>query len=275
MIQFDRPPVDGGFDARVTAHRDAAGTAVKSKQKPEFPEVWKDFKAEFSLAQHLKCGYCEMFTAQGQPGDVEHVAPKSELRILSVDPAEWGIEVDEGVSNIGNTRKGAKLSDRGYWWLAYDWRNYLFACTVCNSRYKGNYFPLDPAPKKGWAPSARSKKHQPLLLGCFDDPAPWRHFELTRNTGAISGKTPRGVATVATCGLFRETLRRARYTVVRLAYGFIQEIVRAPGDPRAWRWLHELGGAEQMCAGAVRAIAEKELAQPWEQIEAFVAQLPP
>ncbi len=276
MIQFARPPEDAAFAAKVKPHRDAAAAAVKAKQKPAFPEIWKDFKAGFSAAQHLKCGYCETFTAANQAGDVEHVAPKGELRILSVDPAEWGVEVDEALSNLkSGSRKGVDLSDRGYWWLAYDWKNYLFACTVCNSKYKGNYFPLEPTPKPGWVPTAKSKKHAPLLLGCFDDPSPWRHFEVVRTTGALAGKTPRGIATVATCGLFRETLRKARFSIARLAYGFIEEIVKDPADPRAWRWLHQLGSIEQMFAGAVRAIAEKELAQPWDQIEAYVAQLPP
>lgn len=276
MIQYQRPAVPVGFEAKVGPARKAVAAAIRARKRPDFPELWADYKAAFADAQQLKCAYCELFVTAGHPGAVEHVAPKGAVRVLSTKPEEWGAEVSVGTASlVRGSRKGRDLSDRGYWWLAYDWRNYVLSCTVCNSTYKGSYYPLHPVPKKGWRPSQRSKKHAPLLLGCFDDPAPWRHFEIARATGAISGTTPRGVATVATCGLFRESLRQARHTITQQAYGCLQFIARDPTHPFPWRSLVELGGADRLFAGAVRTIAEKELAQTWEQITAFAATLPP
>ena len=73
----------------------------------EFSEAyWKDAKAQLKQESHDKCAYCEANTAVVAHGDVEHYRPKSE-----------------------------------YWWLAYTYDNYLYACQVCNQTYKSNNFP--------------------------------------------------------------------------------------------------------------------------------------
>ena len=68
-------------------------------------------------AQGRKCAYCER--QQGLEGQaVEHFRPKG--------------GVDGG-------------DPRRYFWLAWTWKNLLFACTTCNCKpLKGNKFPLEP-----------------------------------------------------------------------------------------------------------------------------------
>lgn len=69
---------------------------------------------------HGKCAFCEMpLRKQGNP--VEHFRPKQSVKRAS----------------------DCKPED-GYWWLAWTWENLLFACTRCNTHYKGTLFPLVP-----------------------------------------------------------------------------------------------------------------------------------
>ncbi|RYU92703.1 HNH endonuclease [Emticicia agri] len=68
---------------------------------------WKGAKERLFMESNNKCAYCEASTKIVSPGDVEHFRPKSK-----------------------------------YWWLAYCYDNYLVSCSVCNSVFKGNKFPL-------------------------------------------------------------------------------------------------------------------------------------
>lgn len=68
-------------------------------------------------AQHNKCCYCEKSIKDDIT--VEHFRPKKGYRQNS----------------------GTSLMTPGYYWLAYDWDNLLYACNHCN-RFKENQFPL-------------------------------------------------------------------------------------------------------------------------------------
>lgn len=79
---------------------------------------WKVAKEQLYTESNGKCAYCEADTKVVSHGDVEHFRPKSK-----------------------------------YWWLAYCYDNYLVACQVCNSVYKGNEFPLSDELKALQPPS--------------------------------------------------------------------------------------------------------------------------
>ena len=70
-------------------------------------DVWKVAKPQLKLESGGKCAYCESPTDSVAHGDVEHYRPKSK-----------------------------------YWWLAYCYENYLYACQICNQVYKGDEFPV-------------------------------------------------------------------------------------------------------------------------------------
>lgn len=76
---------------------------------------WKKAKAQLKKESNGKCAYCEANAQVVAHGDVEHYRPKSI-----------------------------------YWWLAYTYDNYLYACQICNQVYKKNNFPFTgtqfPAP---------------------------------------------------------------------------------------------------------------------------------
>jgi uncharacterized protein (TIGR02646 family) len=75
----------------------------------DFSTYWGNADVRGALwAMHGRsCAYCDRELPGNDRGDVEHFRPKSI-----------------------------------YWWLAYRFDNYLLACSVCNSAYKGEKFPL-------------------------------------------------------------------------------------------------------------------------------------
>ena len=69
--------------------------------------VWKAAKPQLKIETGGKCAYCESPTDTVAHGDVEHFRPKSR-----------------------------------YWWLAYCYDNYVYACQICNQVHKGDEFPI-------------------------------------------------------------------------------------------------------------------------------------
>jgi hypothetical protein len=82
---------------------------LNDKSKPvEFNSAfWKTAKTQLKKESNGKCVYCEANAMVVAHGDVEHFRPKSI-----------------------------------YWWMAYTYDNYLYACQICNQTYKGNKFPI-------------------------------------------------------------------------------------------------------------------------------------
>jgi uncharacterized protein (TIGR02646 family) len=105
-------------------------------------------RAQLLQDQHYTCAYCECPT-EGPYGDVEHFRPKASYR-----------------QSLGD-----KHYTPGYYWLAYDWQNLLFACPICNRSFKNDLFPLIDPSQRNIAGRDISQE-QPLLLNpAVDDPA--------------------------------------------------------------------------------------------------------
>ena len=114
-----------------------------------------DVKKRLIADQHRKCAYCETLFLHSSPGDVEHYRPKAGYRQATTSPVEGP----------------------GYYWLAYEWSNLLFACEDCNRIRKRQLFPLRNEP----AGRARNHHHDlmqevPLLLNPTTDPDPETHL---------------------------------------------------------------------------------------------------
>lgn len=269
MMHYARPPRPPRFAASIAAARQRVAADRRARRSPTFRPSWRAHKSAFAIAQHGKCGYCEARIAAGQAGDVEHFAPKAAVAVLSDDPAHWGVE-EPGLSRlVRRSRRTRRISSTGYWWLAYDWHNFVFACAVCNQTYKGDCFPIHPTPRRGWRPSPRGRPWSSLLLGCFDDRAPWRHFRFDR-TGAVSATSARGAQTLRVCGLFRSTLARDRRLRLELAHALCERIVADPAALHAWLDLRRIGRPEQAFAGAVRSLTEDVLGVRWDDLDAYV-----
>jgi uncharacterized protein (TIGR02646 family) len=142
------------------------------------PRLYSHSKEFFREAFHGKCAYCESSVSVNQPGDIEHFRPKAEVTDLENCP----------------------VSHPGYYWLAYDWRNLLLSCALCNrvSIYKkenigkGTRFPVVGIHAQ--TPDA-IESEQPLLINPAsdrpeDDPA--QHLGIDLATGLLIPKSARG-----------------------------------------------------------------------------------
>ena len=146
-----------------------------------------DVKKHLIADQHGKCAYCETLFLHSSPGDVEHYRPKAGYRQAATSPVEGP----------------------GYYWLAYEWSNLLFACEDCNRIRKHQLFPLRNDPNG----RARNHHHNearelPLLLNPATGSDPETH--ITFIDEAAKGLTMEGIASVAAYGLNRPELLEDR-----------------------------------------------------------------
>src|SRR5215472_15041330 len=72
-------------------------------------DVWSNLKQPLQELSFNKCWYCESIEIRSDNA-VDHYRPKS--------------------------RVNGEPQHHGYWWLAFDWKNYRFSCTFCNSLRK-------------------------------------------------------------------------------------------------------------------------------------------
>jgi len=144
-------------------------------------------------AQFDKCCFCERRT---ETGDVEHFRGKGGYQ----------------------QKEGDKIGKPGYYWLAYDWENLLFACEKCNRSFKRSYFPLAN-------PKQRAKSHhdnlnleKPLFIHPVnEDPEKFIEF-----IGSIPrAKNEKGKVTIERIGLKRPFLNEERfeyYQILKLIF---------------------------------------------------------
>ena len=152
-----------------------------------------DVRLALRTDQADKCAFCEAKIMHVTSGDVEHFRPKSAFRQVRHDP----------------------LTYPGYYWLAYEWNNLLLACSNCNSRYKGNLFPLVDPKKRCRPHRGKLCDELPLFVHPAEtDPAP--HIEFVGETvhpraGSLHGRT-----TIDELSLNRTELVEHRLTLLRI-----------------------------------------------------------
>lgn len=154
-IDQDELALPEGWLAKATK----ASAAVVAGAKPDEDEsVWKELKdALAALFPEKKCWYCESPVDRADNA-VDHFRPKGR------------------VADAANPHAG-------YRWLAFDHRNYRYACTFCNSRRKGiendtvggkaDRFPLLDEATRLYTPGPLGQE-KPILL----DPCELNDWEL-------------------------------------------------------------------------------------------------
>ena len=108
MIRLERTRTKTAIAAKYRGPKrvEAEQKLIDAAHKPD-TGFWTTAKKQLKREAAGKCGYCEASTAVVAHGDVEHFRPKSV-----------------------------------YWWLAYCYDNYVYACQICNQTYKGDKFPV-------------------------------------------------------------------------------------------------------------------------------------
>lgn len=269
MERYKRPKIPTNFSTHIQAAKAAVQRAIDNTEEPIFDNKWGDFKHFFAKAQNHKCGYCEMRVTGVDYGDVEHYFPKGEIWALKDDENTWGIESEDAC--IVSNREKIVISQSGYWWKAYEWNNYLFACKICNQRWKLCYFPVKK--KKRNAPPLKDINEAPLLLNPFQGPNPTAHLSFSLN-GSITPYegSEYGFETIRTCGLDRESVRYSRESIARRAHRLIREILHSNDETEIERalWnIFELGDDQEPHSGMVKCIYEQSIDEKWKDLEKF------
>ena len=247
----------------VAAKKGRKNPTKTGKKKEVFPGIWKEFKAYFSYAQFGKCGFCESFILDAYPGDVEHYRPKSAVSALRDDVDSLG-QQREGLGGVTD-RLTKSVSSTGYYWLAYEWSNYLLACSICNG-LKGTIFPVKNKPRDV-PPLKENSPEDALLLNPFEKKLPVSHLKFQSN-GFVQPKTLYGRATIETCGLYREELRRVRLEIA-LRVDALGRNLRLPANkrsPELLRDCYDLGADDARHCGMVRSILEDVSKISWKKL---------
>jgi uncharacterized protein (TIGR02646 family) len=119
----------------------------------EKSDIWRYFAGKVEGLSYQKCWYCESIEDRSHM-PIDHFRPKGAV-----------IECED---------------HDGYWWLAFDWRNYRYCCTFCNSHTssedsiggKQNHFPLLNPPNWIRDQTGDLSSEQPLLLDPCDPDDP-------------------------------------------------------------------------------------------------------
>lgn len=259
----------------VARHKTAAANyySARSPWSPE--DVSYDFKGydaddvknALRILSHAKCAYCESrFLAVGAR-EVEHYRPKGGVK----EEAGWP----------------------GYWWLAYDWDNFLPTCRDCNKSLrqhivtsemtesevlflfakkssvahgKGNQFRLRGV--RAITENCDSNLEDPLLIDpCKKDPADHLIWDFANELALLQPKVSLGVEseygayTIATCALNRAPLVIDRLSVLRplkvQRTKILEELEAGAGKP-------ELIAAAVRRAHDLKSFSEKD--QPYSQM---------
>lgn len=286
-LRGQRPPKPETWDKDVATAKESAEQWAKGKQtKPcEFEDLWSKHKASFSKLTRSKCAYCELpIAADDKGGDLDHYRPKGAITKLSDDPATWGREID------GHNRRDRRFTRtitnvaRGYYWLAYDWNNYVFSCGTCNSKWKGNLFPIQGGHQGNPTP-ATTAKEIPLLLNPYGKIDPAEHLEFEKS-GLVTERNGSdiGFETIRVCGLGRDSLLGSRRYVAQLAWGRLnrlklelrQEPINKPRLRRAIGDVLRMGNPDAPHAGMVRILWQQmdPFGIPWDILRKLRAALP-
>ncbi len=86
----------------------------RSKYIEDHNYIWREIKSELEKLSDNKCWYCD-FNYVRSDFDVDHFRPKNKLKDFD-DPEQ---------------------ESEGYWWLAFDHKNFRLSCNYCNRPHKG------------------------------------------------------------------------------------------------------------------------------------------
>lgn len=172
-------------------------TKGEKLKKEDFKSVWSDpeLKDRIWEMHRRKCCYCERQRDKTREPDVEHFRPKAGITGEKDHP--------------------------GYWWLAYEWSNYLFSCKHCNQEHKRNHFPLRPGGRRARNEGDDPGAEKPYLINpAEEDPEACICYEWSQYFGRLVkpigvDSEGRGHRTIKLLGLDRLRLNELRAGIVR------------------------------------------------------------
>jgi hypothetical protein len=112
---------------------------IAAGQYQEAASIWSEVKPVYMQIQFDKCIYCERQLASPELGgtiehDVEHFRPKNGVEV-------WPTAAMQESRGSAFDMPLGHAYPSGYYWLAYEIRNYAAACKKCNTPLKLNFSP--------------------------------------------------------------------------------------------------------------------------------------
>jgi hypothetical protein len=173
-----------------------------------------------------RCAYCESPIVDTQYPQVEHFRPKAGIKDENGKVINFK---DENGIDTGNPHLG-------YYWLAYDWRNLLPSCAICNQP-KSTLFPV--VGQHAQVPNEEANE-KPLLINPIselEEDNPEHHLSVDAETGIMYAvdRSPRGAMCIKLFRLNerdqlvdeRKKIRRITNTMFTELY----EAIKKTGDP--------------------------------------------
>lgn len=211
MIRLARPALPGPATDRLTVLTGQIAALGEQRRTAQARRMWSsDRTVRPTIRRTLgemapgreRCMYC----GDNQGSDVDHFEP------LSRNPMR-----------------------------TFDWLNHLLACSICNSHFKRDRYPV-------------AADGSALLIDpTVDDPLD--HLRLSLTAGAYHPMSDRGAATIEVCGLNRPVLTRGRLA----ARSTVERCVRM------WDRARALGDAE-LAAEVVAAVHEQPFADVCQEM---------
>lgn len=145
-IDLSKLTFPDGWKDRAKKAKEAVGDDIKKINSRSY--IWSELKEYLEKLSFEKCWYCECRQIRSD-NNVDHFRPKG--RVSNTEPKHTG-----------------------YTWLAFDYKNYRYACTFCNSKRKnldtdetegkGDDFPLVDEKKRAYSKSDKIGLEEPILL---------------------------------------------------------------------------------------------------------------
>jgi hypothetical protein len=254
----------GEIAAKELLRKFKAGEEIKISEV-----LYKETRLLIFEGFHGKCAYCEAQFVLDQRGDVDHFRPKGRI----TDDTNKPLRVRDSA--------GVERNHPGYFWLAYDWRNLLPACSRCNrpGKYDDEEGTLRQVGKWDRFPVRNNDyaltpeevaREQPMLLNPLLN-NPDEHFEFDPATGRLVLKTPEARECDRILDLNREGLpekRREVYLSVLAQIGAAKKAADElkPADLNTYLGLvlkHKQGKAEYSIAGRCALEEHEPALQGW------------
>jgi len=174
VLRAEREATAAGGDVKaVAAARKAVITEELRKQVRQ--DIWRALASDLANLSKGKCWYSESRNPTSDK-NVDHFRPKNSV---AEDP-----------------------DHEGYWWLAFDWRNYRYASQWCNQRRvddlnktsggKWDHFPLRAGSRRARREEDDIEHEEPELLDPVD-PEDWKLLTF-RSDGHPTPARPPGTA---------------------------------------------------------------------------------
>ena len=185
----------------ITFHRNNIKSQRKSKNSNY---VMRDSEVIFQLNEmfYSKCAYCEqkIFLDNAR---VDHFRPLN--------------------GALGLT--ALEFSSEHYWWLAYEWDNFYYACNSCNQA-KGNRFPVKGSRCGIMETGKNLKNEQALLLDPCGNNDPFNHLYFDEK-GHVRGLSMIGKVTIEVLGLNRTSLIKQRFEQIKILHQLAMDVYSA------------------------------------------------